>query len=142
MTYSEWVEAQGKRHKIIIDKLLKQKFTKEQIIEYFDFENMKITEIDFCPLYAEDTKCHDMEKLNCYLCSCPYFRFKDDGIKKIEEKTEFSFCSIDSKDGKVGVYGEAIHQDCSGCTVPHHRAYVKKNFDLDWNKIMKECKVV
>jgi len=141
MTYNEWVQAQGKRHKTIIKKLLKQEFTKEQIIEYFDFENMKIKEMDFCPLYAENKKCHDMEKLNCYLCSCPYFRFKDDGIQKLEEKTQFSFCSIDAKDGKAGVYGDAIHHDCSGCTVPHSRAYVKKNFDLDWNQIMKECEV-
>lgn len=139
MTYSEWVEAQGKKHKIIINKLLKKEFSKEQIIEYFDFENMKTKEIDFCPLYAENKKCHDMEKLNCYLCSCPNFRFKDDGIKKVEEKTQYSFCSIDSKDGKVGVYGDAIHQDCSGCGVPHHKAYVEKYFDLDWSKIMKGC---
>jgi len=141
MSYSEWVEAQGKKHKIIIDKLLQKEFTKEQIIEYFDFENMKTKEIDFCPLYAENKKCHDMEKLNCYLCSCPNFRFKDKGIKKIEDKTEFSFCNIESKDGKVGVYGDAIHQDCSGCGVPHHKEYIEKHFDLDWSRIMKGCVV-
>jgi len=139
MTYSEWVETQGKKHKIIVDKLVQKEFTKKQIIEYFDFENMKSKEIDFCPLYAENKKCHDMQELNCYLCSCPNFRFKDEGIQKIEEKTQFSFCSIESKDGKVGVYGDAIHQDCSGCGVPHHRAYVEKHFDLDWFKIMKGC---
>jgi hypothetical protein len=80
-----------------------------------------------------------MESLNCYLCACPNFRFKDEGIEKVQEKTKFSICNIESKDGRAGVYGEAIHQDCSGCGVPHHRTYVEKHFDLDWKTVMKEC---
>ncbi|MCD6173729.1 MAG: hypothetical protein J7J96_08090, partial [Sulfurimonas sp.] len=96
-------------------------------------------ENDFCPLYKDNKKCHDMESLNCYLCACPNFRFNDDGIKKIEDKTQYSFCNINSKYGKQGVYGDKIHQDCSGCLIPHGKFYVKKQFDLDWKKIMKEC---
>jgi len=141
MGYIDWVKAHAQKHKKIIDKLLQNNYTKEQIIDYFDFENMKVQEKEFCPLYTKDKKCHEMESLNCYLCSCPNFRFSDEGIKKVGEKTQFSFCSIDSKDGRVGVYGEKIHQDCSGCGVPHHRSYVEKHFDLDWNKIMKQCSV-
>ena len=139
MSYSSWVEAHAKKHKVIVDKLLLKNYTKEQIIDYFDFENMKEKEVDFCPLYAENKKCHDMESLNCYLCSCPNFRFKDAGFEKKEGKTKYSFCDIDSKDGRAGVYGEAIHQDCSGCGVPHHRAYVVKHFDLNWRKSMDKC---
>ena len=140
MSYETWVKEHAKKHKKIIDKLLKQGLDKEQIIDYFDFENMKEKERDFCPLYAQNKKCHNMKELNCYLCSCPNFRFNDEGLKKMDEKTLFSTCSIESKEGKQGIYGEAIHQDCSGCTVPHHRAYVEKHFDLDWSKIMQDCK--
>ena len=140
MNYETWVEEHVKKHKRIIDKLVKQGLDKERIIDYFDFENMKEKERDFCPLYVQNKKCHDMKELNCYLCSCPNFRFNDEGFKKVDGKTLFSSCSIDSKDGKQGIYGEAIHQDCSGCTVPHHKAYVQKHFDLDWSKIMQTCK--
>ncbi|WP_434580776.1 hypothetical protein MLC52_00535 [Sulfurimonas sp. NW15] len=141
MGYETWVQEHAEAHKKIIDKLLQQGLNKQQIIDYFDFENMKEKESDFCPLYAKNKKCHDMESLNCYLCSCPNFRFNDKGFKKTEDKTQFSYCAIESKDGKQGIYGEAIHQDCSGCSVPHHRAYVEKHFDLDWAKIMKVCQV-
>jgi len=139
--YDQWVQNHAQKHKNIVTKLLAQGYDKEQIIDYFDFENMQVKERDFCPLYTENKKCHDMEQLNCYLCSCPNFRFNDTGIKKVAEKTQFSYCSIESKDGRQGVYGEKIHQDCSKCSVPHHRSYVEKHFNLDWAKIMQVCQV-
>lgn len=139
MTYISWFEDHAAKHKKLVDKLLKQNLTQEEIIEYFDFENMVKNEKEFCPLYANHKKCHEMEKLNCYLCACPNFRFTDEGIESVDDKTKYSFCSIDSKDGKIGVYGDAIHQDCSGCGVPHHKSYVEKHFDFDWSKIMQEC---
>ncbi|WP_457744620.1 hypothetical protein [Sulfurimonas sp.] len=139
MGYNSWVKEHALKHKKIVDKLLSQGVGKEEIIAYFDFENMQKKEVDFCPLYQKNKKCHDMSELNCYLCSCPNFRFSDEGIKEIETKTQYSFCSIDSKDGAQGIYGEAIHQDCSKCQVPHHKAYVEKHFDLDWAKIMQPC---
>ena len=139
MAYSDWFDKHSQKHKKIVEKLIEKAYSKEQIIDYFDFENMKKEEIDFCPLYAKDKKCHDMESLNCYLCACPNFRFKDEGIKKIESATQFSFCAINSKDGRQGLYGEKIHQDCSKCSVPHHREYVSKHFDLDWKKMMQKC---
>jgi len=141
MSYSSWFEEHAQKHKKIVEKLLKRGFTKEQIIEYFDFENMVKEENEFCPLYKEPKKCHDMESLNCYLCACPNFRFKDEGIEKKEGKTQYSYCHIDSKDGAQALYGEKIHQDCSNCSVPHHSSYVLKNFDLDWKKIMLKCKL-
>jgi len=139
MAYSDWFNKHNEKHKKIVEKLIEKAYSKEQIIDYFDFENMKKEEIDFCPLYAKDKKCHDMESLNCYLCACPNFRFKDEGIKKVESATQFSFCAIESKDGRQGVYGEKIHQDCSKCSVPHHKEYVSKHFDLDWKKMMLKC---
>jgi hypothetical protein len=139
MSYQKWFEEHGTKHKVIVNKLTKQGLDKKQIIDYFDFENMVKMENDFCPLYAENKKCHDMKTLNCYLCACPNFRFNDAGFEKQEDKTLFSYCDIESKDGKPGVYGDAIHQDCSGCGVPHHRNYVEKHFDLDWFKVMGVC---
>ncbi len=126
------------KHKKIVQNLLEKGYDKERIIDYFDFDSMVQNEPDFCPLYKENKKCHDMEHLNCYLCACPNFRFKDDGVDNVDGKTRYSFCSIDSKDGKAGVYGDAIHQDCSICTVPHTKEYVRKHFDTDWMKIMKD----
>ncbi|MEA3491432.1 MAG: hypothetical protein U9R27_05985 [Campylobacterota bacterium] len=137
MGYKIWFDNHAKKHKQIVDKLLEQKYTKEQIIDYFEFENICREEIDFCPLYAKNEKCHDVEDLNCYLCACPNFRFDDDGIRKIDQNTEYSSCSIKSKDGEEAIYGEQIHQDCSKCLIPHSRNYIYKHFDLDWRYIMR-----
>ena len=139
MGYSDWFSQHAEKHKKIVEKLLKKGFNKEQIIEYFDFENMKKEEFEFCPLYAKDKKCHDVESLNCYLCACPNFRFNDAGITQIDDATQFSFCAIESKDGRQGLYGTKIHQDCSKCSVPHHKSYVEKYFSLEWREMMQEC---
>ncbi len=139
MGYSSWFAVHAQKHKDIVKKLTLQNYTQEQIIDYFDFQNMVKKEKDFCPLYAKNKKCHEMESLNCYLCACPNFRFSDTGIEKVEGKTKYSFCSIDSKDGRIGIYGEKIHQDCSKCGVAHHRSYVENHFDLDLKKIMNKC---
>ena len=141
MSYSSWFNEHAKKHKLLVKKLVADGLHKEEIIEYFDFENMKEKEPDFCPLYAKNKKCHDMKYLNCYLCACPNFRFNDNGIKMIEDKTQYSYCSIDSKDGRQGVYGEKIHQDCSQCQVPHTKEYVTKHFDQNWTTIMPECEI-
>jgi hypothetical protein len=137
VSYSSWLKEHAKKHKTIITKLLAQNYTQNEIIEYFDFENMKKKELDFCPLYAKNKKCHNIESLNCYLCACPNFRFNDKGIKKIADKTQYSYCNINSKDGRQGVYGEKIHQDCSQCSVPHTKKYVAEHFNLNWEQIMK-----
>jgi len=139
MSYKSWFDEHAAKHKKIVEKLLACGNSKKEIIDYFEFENMVANEPDFCPLYADNKKCHDTEYLNCYLCACPNFRFNDAGVEKVEEKIKYSFCSIDSKDGKAGVYGDAIHQDCSKCGVPHAKSYVEKHFDLDWKKIMTKC---
>lgn len=118
-----------------------QKLTKlsdDEVIAYFRFGNMVEKEPDFCPLYKENKKCHDMKELNCYLCACPNFRFDDEGISKKESKTIYSICNINSKDGDIFQTEEAIHQDCSGCLVPHHETYIKKHFSRDWFEIMKK----
>jgi len=137
MTYKSWFEEFAKKHRAIVDKLLLRGLSKEEMIDYFDFDNMVKEENDFCPLYKENKKCHDMDSLNCYLCACPNFRFNDDGIKEYNDKKILSECDINN--GEKLASGNNIHQDCSSCTVPHHKPYINKNFDLDWKKIMHSC---
>jgi hypothetical protein len=112
----------------------------DDVIAYFRFDNMVVNEPDFCPLYKENKKCHDNHTLNCYLCACPNFRFDDNGFSKEAEKTLFSMCNIESKDGSQYISDDAIHQNCAGCGVPHHKTYIQKVFDRDWFKMMKEVR--
>ncbi len=136
MSYSSWFQEHGKKHQKIMAKLTH--LNSDEVIAYFRFENMVKSEPDFCPLYKKNKKCHDIDNLNCYLCACPNFRFNDNGFKKIEDKTLYSKCSIDSKDGSKYIGDDAIHQNCAGCLVPHHEKYIKKRFSRDWFEIMRE----
>jgi hypothetical protein len=139
MSYKDWFEKHGKKHREIIERL--SHLNDDEVIEYFRFENMVKNEPDFCPLYAKNKKCHDIEELNCYLCACPNFRFDDNGLDRVGEKIVYSKCSIDSKDGERFESGDAIHQNCSNCLVPHHKSYIKKHFSRDWFDIMKKVRV-
>ena len=137
MKYIGWFESHAQKHKKIVEKLLSDDYTKEQIVDYFDFDNMKKHEENFCLLYKENKKCHDMKSLNCYMCACVNFRFNDDGITKYNKQVILSECSINN--GKKFASSGFIHQDCSSCTVPHHKAYILKNFSYDWREMMSEC---
>ena len=139
MSYNSWFETHGQKHKNIMKKL--KDLSDEEIITYFRFENMVEKEPGFCLLYKEKKKCHEMDDLNCYLCACPNFRFDDEGISREENRVVYSTCSIESKDGALFVSDDAVHQDCSGCTVPHHEAYIKKHFGRDWFEIMRNVKL-
>ena len=128
MSYQSWQKDFATKHRKIVNKL--SHLSDDEIIEYFDYENMKKNEVDFCPLYKQNKKCHDMEDLNCYLCGCPNFR--------IDENDQKSFCNINSKDGGTIVSKSGfIHQDCSKCLVPHKKNYIKSNFNKNWTIIMK-----
>jgi hypothetical protein len=139
MSYSDWFDAHAIKHKKIVDKLIESKKSQNEIIEYFDFENMVKNETDFCPLYLNNKKCHNIESLNCYLCACPYFRFDDSGISKFKNTTQYSLCDIDSKNSKHSIHADKIHLDCSECNIPHTTSFIKKNFDIEWKKIMSKC---
>ena len=139
MSYSTWFQAHGQKHKVIMNKLTE--FSDEEVIAYFRFENMVKNEPDFCPLFQKNKKCHDMKALNCYLCACPNFRFNEKGFKTVENKTLYSICDIDSKDGSQYQAEDAIHQNCAGCSVPHHETYIRKLFNRDWFEIMKDVPI-
>ena len=136
MSYSSWFKEHGKKHKEIIDKL--SYLSDAELIKYFRFDNMVQHEPDFCPLYAENKMCHNNKELNCYFCACPNFRFKDKGFEKIERRTLFSLCSIDSKDGSQYISDDAIHQNCASCFVPHSESYIKKHFTRNWFEAMSK----
>lgn len=136
MSYKQWFDAHGLKHAKVMEKLTH--LSDEEVIAYFRFENMVIHENDFCPLYTENKKCHDTETLNCYLCACPNFRFNDAGFAKEEGKTLFSTCAIDSPEGDRFFTDTAIHQNCTGCIVPHSENYIRKIFRRDWFSIMKK----
>ncbi len=129
MTYTDWFSEHSIKHKAIMEQL-KDKSTYE-IIEYFNYENMKLKHPDFCLLFTSNSKCHDMKNLNCYWCGCPYFRFNDDGIEIKENRVVYSICTKGL--GESFVSKDAIHQDCSSCILPHSTKFIKDNFDL--NKI-------
>jgi len=135
MTYKEWVENHSQKHKKIIDKL--SHLNDSEIIDYFKFENMVIHEPNFCYLYKDNKKCHNIKDLNCYLCACPFFRFDDNGMFKKDEKIVYSICSINSKHSKEFISQKAIHQDCSNCDIPHHKRYIEKNFSRNWSEVIK-----
>lgn len=136
MTYKEWFESHGKKHRAVMERL--GDLGDDEVIAYFRFENMVEQEPAFCPLYQMNKKCHDMETLNCYLCGCPHFRFDDHGFYKEEEKTVYSYCAIHSAHGGKLVSKEAIHQDCSRCTIPHQESCIKQHFKRDWFEMMAD----
>ncbi len=137
MTYKKWFDAHGEKHQKIMKKLTG--FSDEEVIAYFRFENMAEKETDFCPLYAERKQCHEMENLNCYLCACPFFRFDDRGLYRKENRTYYSTCSINAKEGKAFVSDHAVHQDCSSCLLPHRESFIRKVFERNWFEMMKKC---
>jgi len=134
MSYKSWFQSHGKKHKEIVDRLFH--LNDNELIKYFRFENMVKKEPNFCPLYKDNKKCHDIETLNCYLCACPNFRFDDSGFRKEENRTLFSYCHMDSKDGTQYKSDNAIHQNCVNCFIPHNEVYIKKIFSRNWFKIM------
>jgi len=51
MTYEQWINEHKEKHKRIMERLTH--LSDSEVIEYFDFENMRKVEPDFCILYKE-----------------------------------------------------------------------------------------
>lgn len=139
MSYFRWFEEHALKHKRIIQKLTSLGLTQKEIIAYFVFENMVEKEPEFCVLYANKQKCHDVTYLNCYLCACPHFRFNDEGLKIQNDCIIKSACVVDSKKSALFVHEGIGHLDCSRCTIPHTKAFIEKHFDINWKVCMGEC---
>jgi len=139
MTYTDWFQKHSEKHTEIVKKLFNARKTKEEVIQYFNWSNMKEAEPSFCGLYKDNKKCHPVDGLNCFFCGCPYYRFKDTGIEQREDKIIYSVCSIDSKFSTYFEYEGALHLDCSDCKIPHTKQFALKHFDWDWENPMKNC---
>lgn len=135
------MDEHAKKHAKIVEKLLLLNYEKEKIVEYFEYENMKVFEKEFCELYAKNKKCHEIENLNCYFCGCPHFRFSDSGIYKEGDFTIYSRCDKRSIDAKEAIFGKNIHQDCSSCKIPHTKEYIEAMFDISWDRAMSRCEL-
>jgi hypothetical protein len=124
--YKQWIINHFIKHKQIIDKL--NHLNDKEIIKYFRYDNLKTKEKDFCPLFKQNKKCHNIANLNCYLCGCPYIKIT---------KTK-SYCAINSKFARYIDKGDFIHLDCSNCIIPHKEGFIIKHFDKNWSSIMKD----
>ncbi len=136
MTYMEWFDSHAKKHADIMKTLTC--LSDDEVIDYFIFENMQKNHPDFCPLYVDNKKCHEIEELNCYFCACNHFRFSDNGLREEGTKTVYSICDIDAKESKNFETANAVHLDCSDCLIPHKRSVIKKYFSRDWKKVMEQ----
>ena len=137
MTYREWYDEHARKHAEILDNLTD--LSRDELIDYFDFDHMKVKHPDFCPLYPKDQKCHDMPNLNCYFCACMHFRFNDRGMENLHGKIRYSDCAIASKNRGTFEDDTSIHNDCSQCRVPHKKHVIEKYFSREWKEVMGAC---
>lgn len=132
MTYSEWeADNIAKRNSLVL-KL--QHKTIDEIVKYFEYDNMIASEPDYCGLYKQGTKCHDIPNLNCYNCGCPHFIYDENGLDKLGTKVVYSKCNINAKDGSMFESDNAIHQDCSNCVIPHGKQAATKELKINRGK--------
>lgn len=117
-----------------------------ELIDVFDYNNMKAQYPTFCPLYQADTKCHDMDDLNCLFCACPYFRFSD---KKplgttMAGDSIMSECTVNSRFRNSFTVDNIVQCDCSECTVPHTKEFTVKHVKqyLDIDELNDSCSLL
>lgn len=136
LTYFDWMHAHSLKHTQVIEKLFNKGYIKNQIVNYFDYDNLSKKEPNFCPLFKQNKKCHEIEKLNCFFCGCPHFRFYEN-----PKDNKYSFCAINSSYGVQKCYKNQYHQDCSNCYTPHKSKYVLQNYTHNWYELMKACRI-
>lgn len=122
--------------------------TPEEITNFFRRSNLQEKEPDFCPLFKNNGKCHDIpdDQLICYYCACPFY----DPFHYDKRKKEFGRCTINSKYGHRNKYG---YWNCSACTLPHNEKFVMRYLKgktkevimipkKEWEESLKEAKLV
>ena len=124
MTYTAWRSDFFNRRDTLQRRLEQSGLSPAEVVSYFNYDNMRIAEPDFCPLYALNTKCHDMSKLNCYLCACPHFVCSDEPLFAYT----YSVCSINSRHATTFTYDNCVHCECTHCTLPHSTSVALKHY--------------
>ena len=126
MTYSSWSKEHIQKRSALLISLVEKGFSNDDIVKHFSWANMVRSHPEYCGLYAENKKCHNLQELNCLFCACPHFVFNDNGLYIEGLKTVYSRCGIDSRFGTEFEYDIAIHQDCTLCLIPHTKQFAYK----------------
>jgi Zn-finger protein len=111
-----------KVYKIIEDKEL----TKYTIVDFFKYSNLKIEYPEFCPLFKDNSTCHEKTSTDnfiCLFCACPFFDFEYCN----EVSKSFGLCTIKSKQGKRNEWG---YWDCTECSFVHEKLWVEEHLFL------------
>lgn len=124
MTYASWRTDFYSRRDILQRRLEQSGLLPIEVVNYFDYENMRTAEPSFCPLYELGTKCHATDKLNCYLCACPHFTCSDEPLFE----STYSVCTINSRLAGEFTYDDCVHCDCTNCKLPHSISVALKHY--------------
>ena len=145
MTYTDWATKHLASRREIQGKLEAHGCSSEQVIDYFDFDNMVTHEPDFCPLYKTNTKCHETGRLNCYLCACPHFKCSDEPLETLVNGDKlFSLCTINSGNAGSFIVDKNVHCNCAACTIPHSTRAALKHYDtkVETTPIQDACSIL
>ena len=111
----------------------------DEIIEKFSFRHMQAENTDSCCMFANNKVCHSMniDELNCFGCYCPNYDLEIAYDKSVE-LYKLGKCNINSKFGiykqtgtKSDLPKEYLVPNCSNCTIPHNKTFLKKIIEQD-----------
>lgn len=115
------------------------------IVEYFNYNEMKEKHSEYCPLYLKNQICHEvnLKYLNCFGCMCPYYKLEI-SIDPETELYKLGQCLIKSN---FGFYKQTTTKDnnkapylilnCLNCSIPHQHTFVRKYIELEKFKFLK-----
>ena len=125
MTYSDWHTKYIESITALISSLPYDRV--EDIVNYFEYENMRSHHPSHCPLYSEALRCHDVRPLNCLFCACPHFQYSNTPLSAPSDGTKtMSICTIGSKQARRFTHDNISHCDCSQCYIPHTTSHIRK----------------
>ena len=128
MTYSEWQTENSAKRSKLQRKLESWGLNQKQVISYFNYDNMRVNQPDYCGLYKTNSKCHQMDNLNCYLCACPHFVIHNPPLPAGKNELH-STCSISSRFAETFTTDNSSHCDCTNCTIPHTEKAALANYE-------------
>jgi hypothetical protein len=104
------------------------------IVEYFNYLQMKDKHTEFCPLYSKNQTCHkmDLQDLNCFGCMCPNYLLEI-GFDQQTGLYKLGYCKLKTKHGfykRTTIKDEDkapfLILNCLNCFVPHQTPFVLK----------------